>query len=181
QPTTSGGEHGFGPEQEYVLRLNGAPVPPLKLSMNKAQAAELFGATASEIKLLDIESEGLLANTLEGIKSACGAGWKLDDPDPKHNCDLTPLGQTFKGPDHTRPSSAEYSLLRILTMTPANARVAGTSIAGMQGLADALNIGGGFGQILSEALGIARNEEFITTPELVTALKRNVLATHPNV
>lgn len=180
-PTTSGGEDAFGPEQEYVLRLNDDPVPPLKLSMNKAEAAELFGATASEIKLLDIESQGLLVNTLDGIKTACGTGWQVDDPDPHHDCSLTALGQTFKGPDNTWKTSAEYSLIRILTMTPANARVAGTSIAGMQGLADALDIGGGFSQILSEALGIARNEEFITTPELVTALKRNLLATHPNI
>src|SRR5690606_19299235 len=38
-----------------------------------------------------------------------------------------------------------------------------------------------FAQILSEALGIARTEEFITTPELVLALQRNLLATHPHI
>ncbi|HEY8377251.1 MAG TPA: hypothetical protein VIK91_12210 [Nannocystis sp.] len=180
-PTTGGDPDAFGPEQEYVLRLNDDPVPPLKLTVNKQQAAELFGDTAKQIKLVDIESETLLFNTLEEIKSACGTGWKQDSPDPKHDCSLTPLGQTFKGPDNTWKTSAEYALIRILTMTPANARVEGTSIAGMQDLADALGIGGGFSQILSEALGIARNEEFITTPELIVALKRNVLATHPHI
>lgn len=181
EPTTGGGPEAFGPEQEFALRLNDTPVPPLKLTMNKAQSAEFFGDLASEILLVEVESEQLLVNSLEEIKKACGTAWKEDSPDPNHDCSLTPLGQTFKGPDNTWESSAEYSLVRILTMTPANARVGGTSIAGMQGLADGLGIGGGFNEILAESLGIARTEEFITTPELVVALQRNLLATHPNI
>lgn len=180
QPTTTDAD-AFGPEEEFVLRLNDDPVPPLKLSVNQQEAAELFGDTAKEIKLLDIESETLLKNTLDEIKGACGDGWKADSDDPQHDCGATALGQTFKGPDNTWETSAEYSLIRILTMTPANAKVEGTSIEGMQGLADALGIGGGFSQILSETLGIQRTEEFITTPELVTALQRNLLATHPHI
>ncbi|MFY0541066.1 hypothetical protein [Nannocystis pusilla] len=176
QPTTTGVD-GFGPEQEFVLRLNDDPVPALKLSLDKAEAAELFGDTAKEIKLLDIESGTLLKNTLDTIKGACGTGWKADSEDPKHDCS----GTDFKGPDNTWKTSAEYSLIRILTMTPANAKVEGTSIAGMQGLADGLGIGGGFSQMLSETLGIQRTEEFITTPELVLALQRNLLATHPHI
>lgn len=185
EPTSGGSEvptgepEDFGPEQEYSLRLNDTPVPPLKLNMNKAEVAELFGPTAQEIQLIEVESKQLLTNTLEEIKNACGTAWKQDDPDPKHNCDQSALGKTFEGWDGTWKTSPEYSLVRILTMTPANSRVGGTSIAGMQGLADALSIGGGFAQILSEALGIARNEEFITTPELVLALQSNLLATHP--
>jgi hypothetical protein len=181
QPTTTGEPDAFGPEQEFVLRLNDTPVPPLKLTMNKAEAAEFFGATASEILLVEVESQQLLVNSLEEIKKACGTAWKEDSADPKHDCSLTPLGQTFKGPDNTWETSPEYSLIRILTMTPANSRVGGTSIEGMQGLADALDIGGGFAEILAESLGIARTEEFITTPELVVALQRNLLATHPNI
>lgn len=176
----TGGEAGdFGPEQEYSLRLNDTPVPPLKLNMNKAEVAELFGATAQEIELIEVESKALLTNTLEEIKNACGTAWKQDSPDPKHDCGLTVLGQSFKGGDGTWKTSPEYSLVRILTMTPANSEVSGTSIEGMQGLADALGIGGGFAQILAESLGIARTEEFITTPELVLALQSNLLATHP--
>ena len=179
--TPTGGEQGFGPESEFTLRLNDKQSDPLSLNMNKAEVAELFGATAKDIALIEVESKTLLTQTLETIKNACGTAWKADDSDPKHNCDLTELGKTFKGPDSTWKTSPEYSLVRILTMTPANSEVAGTSIAGMQGLADALGIGGGFAQILSESLGIARTEEFITTPELVIALQRNLLATHPAV
>lgn len=185
EPTTGGSEvptgepDDFGPEQEFSLRLNDAPVPPLELNMNKAEVAELFGATAREIKLIDVESETLLKETLETIKTACGTKWKEDNQDPKHDCSLTPLGQSFKGWDGTWKTSPEYSLIRILTMTPANSQVEGTSIAGMQGLADALGIGGGFAQILAESLGIARTEEFIPTAPLVLALQSNLLATHP--
>ena len=178
---TGGGADDFGPESEFVLRLNDMPADPLQLNMNKAEVAELFGDTAKDIALIEVESKTLLTKTLETIKNACGTAWKADDPDPQHNCDLTELGKTFKGPDNTWKSSPEYSLIRILTMTPANSRVEGTSIAGMQGLADALGIGGGFAQILSESLGIARTEEFITTPELVLSLQRNLLSTHPAV
>ncbi|MBK7825841.1 hypothetical protein [Nannocystis sp.] len=178
---TGGGADDFGPESEFVLRLNDKPSDPLQLNMNKAEVAELFGDTAKDIALIEVESKTLLTQTLDTIKNACGTAWTADDPDPKHNCDLTELGKTFKGPDNTWKSSPEYSLIRILTMTPANSKVKGTSIAGMQGLADALGIGGGFAQILSESLGIARTEEFITTPELVLALQRNLLATHPAV
>ena len=178
---TTGEPDAFGPEAEFVLRLNDKLADPLTLNMNKEQVAELFGATAREIQLIEVESATLLTETLEKIKGACGTGWKEDSPDPKHNCDLTELGKTFKGWDNTWKTSPEYSLIRILTMTPANSKVAGTSIAGMQGLADALNIGDGFSQILSESLGIARTEEFIPTAPLVTALQRNLLATHPAI
>jgi hypothetical protein len=180
--TPTGSENdGFGPESEFSLRLNDKLADPLALNMNKAEVAELFGATARDIALIEVESKTLLTETLEKIKNACGTAWKADDPEPNHNCDLTELGKTFKGKDNTWKTSPEYSLVRILTMTPANSRVSGTSIAGMQGLADALGIGGGFAQILSESLGIARTEEFITTPELVLALQRNLLATHPAI
>ncbi len=176
---TSGEPGDFGPEQEYSLRLNDTPTAPLNLKMNKAEVAELFGATAQEIQLIEVESQTLLTNTLNEIKNACGKAWTQDNPNPMHDCALTPLGQSFKGTNGTWQTSPEYSLVRILTMTPSNSQVAGTSIEGMQGLADALGIGGGFAQILAESLGIKRTEEFITTPELVLALQSNLLATHP--
>lgn len=194
-PTSSDttGEPGeFGPEDEFVLRLNDDPVPPLVLELDKAESAELFGDVAREIALIEIDSEALLKNTLDQIKTACGTDWQLDHADPKHDCSKTPLGQSFKGPDNTWQSSAEYSLLRILTMTPANCAVAGTSIEGVAELAGLIDEGecqgspdnGGncdFGGILAETLGIARTEEFITTPELVLSLQQRLLATHPGI
>ena len=187
---TGGGPDDFGPEQALTLRLNDAPVPPLVLELGKAESAELFGASARDIQLIEVESRTLLEQTLEQIKVACGEAWRLDQPDPAHDCGLTALGQSFKGWDGTWETSAEYSLIRILTMTPANAEVAGTSIEGMSDLAFAIDNdqcagqdGGDcdFGGILAETLGIGRTEEFITTPELVLALQQRLLATHPAI
>jgi hypothetical protein len=187
---TTGEPGEFGPEDEFVLRLNDDPIPPLVLEMNKAESAELFGDTAREIQLIEVDSKALLENTLNQIKDACGSAWKNDDPDPHHDCSLTPLGQSFKGPDGTWQSSAEYSLLRILTMTPANCDVTGTSIEGLSDLAFAIDgdqcegQNGGdcdFGGMLADTLGIARTEEFITTSELVLSLQQRLLATHPAI
>jgi hypothetical protein len=175
------GDDAFGEEEEFNLRLNDTPVPPLSLEMNREQVSELFGDTSKEILLVEVDSTPLLTNSLNEIKAACGDAWKLDDDDPKHDCGQTALGQTFKGADNTWKTSAEYSLVRILTMTPANSKVDGTSIAGLQGMADFLGIGGGFAEILSESLGIPRTEEFIDTKNMVKALQTDLLATHPAI
>ncbi len=178
---SEGMDGNFGAEEEFNLRLNDTPVPPLSLEMNREQVSELFGDTSKEILLVEVDSTPLLTNSLNEIKSACGESWKLDDEDPKHDCGQTPLGQTFLGADNTWKTSAEYSLVRILTMTPANSKVEGTSIAGLQGMADFLGIGGGFAEILSESLGIPRTEEFIDTENMVKALQTDLLATHPAI
>ena len=171
----------FGPEETFELRLNEEPPPPLVLEMNRDEVAELFGDRAGEILLVEVDSATLLSESLEQIKNACGQFWREDDPDPDHDCSLTPLGQTFIGPDGTWRSSAEYSLVRILTMTPANVVVEGTSSESLQELSDALGIGGGYGQILSEALGIARTDEVVSTQGLVASFQANFVASHPNV
>ncbi len=181
--TSEGGSSGedpgqFGDEKEYELRLSPPPSTPLELALNKEDSLELFGEAAKDILLLEVDTSDLLANTLEEIKNACGTEWKQDNEDPNHDCSLTELGQSF-GPNWE--CSPEYSMVRILTMTPANAVVEGTSIEGMQGLADLLGVGGGFSAILAESLGLGMTEEFIDTPNLVAALKQDMLATHPNI
>ncbi|MEZ4449342.1 MAG: hypothetical protein R3B09_07680 [Nannocystaceae bacterium] len=176
----SGGD-GFGDEEEFILRINDNEVPPLTLDMGREQVAELFGESAKDVLLVEVDSTPLLTNSLDEIKYACGTSWQKDDPDPHHDCSLTPLGQTFKGPDDTWKTSAEYSLVRLLTMTPANSKVEGTSIGGLQGVADFLNLGGGFAQILAESLGLARTAEFIDTANMVKAIQDDLLATHPAI
>ncbi len=167
-------------ETWFELRLNEVPPPDLELSMDRDEVTELFGSAASEILLLELDSTTLLNNTLTEIKNSCGTDWQLDQPNPNHNCGLTTLGQSFIGTDGTWETSAEYSLVRILTMTPANAKVQGTSLEGVQELADLLGLGGGFGQILADGLGISRTTEFISTSAVVAAIQLNVLASHPS-
>lgn len=178
-PTEQPGE--FGDEQTFTLRLNDQPPPPLELHMNRDEVAELFGDKARDIKLLEIDSTTLLTESLEQIKNACGLFWKEDDPDPDHDCSLTPLGQSFVGPDGTWQTSSEYALVRILTMTPANVVVEGTSSESLRDLSDALGIGGGYSQILSEALGIPRTAPVVSTAGLVESFKVNFVATHPAI
>jgi hypothetical protein len=172
-------EDRWGVEQEFELRLYAGTPPPLELSLDKAQVAELFGSAADDILLLELDPTTLLTNALDEIKAACGTAWQSDSPNPNHDCALTPLGQSFQGGDGTWQTSAEYALIRILTMTSANVEVDGTALDGVQGLADALGIGGGFSEILAEALGIARTQEIVPTSPLVSSLMANFLGSHP--
>ena len=177
------GDGGIEPnddEEWFELRLNEVAPPDLELSMNREEVTALFGSAASEILLLELDSTTLLKNTLAEIKNSCGTDWQLDQSNPNHNCSLTALGQSFIGTDGTWQTSAEYSLVRILTMTPANAKVQGTSLEGVQELADLLGLGGGFGQILADGLGVSRTSEFISTEALVEAIQQDVLASHPS-
>ena len=176
----------FGPENGYRLTDRAAEAAAvLHLSLDREGVTELIAPDIQQdLVLLEIDSLPLLTNTLTAVKDACGTEWREDRSDPRHNCTLTELGRTFAGPDGRWESSAEYAMVRILTMTPANTQVAGTSIAGLQEIADGeffgLTIGGGFSQILSEALGIARTQEFLGTETTAAALRDGIVAPHPN-
>ncbi len=176
----------FGAEQSYTLRDRAADAAEIiHFSLDREGVSELIAPDIQrDLVLLEIDSLPLLTNTLTAVKDACGTGWREDRSDPRHNCTLTELGRTFAGPDGTWQSSAEYAMVRILTMTPANAKVAGTSIAGLQEIADGgffgITIGGGFSQILSDALGIPRTQEFLPTETTAQALLEGVVAPHPN-
>ena len=176
----------FGPEVTYRLTDRAAEAAEIiHLSLDREGVTELIAPDIQQdLVLLEIDSLPLLTNTLAAVKDACGTAWRDDRSDPRHNCTSTELGRTFAGPDGRWESSAEYAMVRILTMTPANAQVAGTSIAGLQEIADGgffgITIGGGFSQILSEALGIARTREFLATETTAEALRDGVVAPHPN-
>jgi len=171
----------WGPEEEFELRLGEDQVAPLSLSMSRAEVTELFGERADEVLLLELDSSALLENTLEEVKLACGIAWQLDNENPNHDCSVTPLGSSFEGPDGTWRTSPEYAMVRILTMTPANVDVSGTSSASLASLADALGVGGGYSEILSDALGIPRTREIVSTQSLVYAFQNAFVGSHPEV
>ena len=173
-----------GTEEVFELRLNDDVPAPLTLEMNKDEVAELFGEQADEVLLLELDSEPLLTNTLLAVRDACGVAWQIDNPNPNPDCSLTPLGQTFMGPDGTWQTSPEYAMVRLLTMTPANVDVSGTSSEGLAELADTLSnlfIIDDYGQILADALSIARTDPVITTQSLVESFRDNFAASHPAV
>lgn len=178
----SGSTAQFGEEREYTLRITDTAPPPLVLEMGQAEVAELFGDVAADIQLLELDSTPLLTNTLETIKVACGTDWQNDEANPTFDCDQTPLGQSFMGESGSWEDSAEFSMVRILTMTPANSKVDGTSLEGVQGLSDFLALfTGGFAGLLAGSLEIDVTDEFLDTQSVVTSLRLNLIATHPEV
>jgi hypothetical protein len=170
-------------EVSYPLRLRDSdPTPTVTMSLDRAGVNEVINASIQrETELLRINPTALLTNALDAIKVACGTGWRADSANPNLDCSRTPLGQTFRGADGRWQSSPEFALVRLLTMTPANVEVTGTSIAQLRGIADALGLGGGFSQILADTLRIARTREIVTTASVVTALRTRWMASHPNV
>ena len=168
-------------EKRYTLTINDDPPAPVELSLDRDEVEQLLGPAADDLVLLELDAAPFLTNALDDSKAACGDAWQADSADPQHDCDLTALGRTFSGRDGTWRTSAEYSLVRLLTMTPANAVVEGTSIEFLQLVADQFGIGGGFAQILSDTLEIARNEEFLTTDVVAASIRENLLETHPNI
>jgi hypothetical protein len=170
----------FGVETELTLRIKDEAPPPLVLEMGRDEVSDLFGSVAANIKLLELDSTPLLTNTLNAIKLACGTGWQLDQQNPNHDCSLTSLGQSFG--DGNWQTSPEFSMVRIMTMTPANSVVTGTSLESVQGLTDFLSwFTGGFSQLLADSLKIALTDEFLDTQSVVASLRHNLIATHPEI
>lgn len=177
----SGDDANFGPETEITLRIDDNVPPPLMLDMGRDEVAELFGDVAEEIDLLELDSTPLLVNTLDAIKFACGDDWQLNQEDPNHDCSQTALGQSFGDGDWE--TSAEFSMVRILTMTPANSVVTGTSLESVESITSGF-LGlftGGFSEMLAESLEIAETDEFLDTDSVVFSLRQNLLATHPEI
>ena len=153
--------------------------PTLNFELDREGVNEIIAADVQkDIRVLSLDTTSLLTNSLNQIKTSCGTLWQQDSADPKHDCTTTPLGQTYGTNWRSTP---EYSFVRLLTMTPANVVVDGTSIAGLKNLANTLNIGGGFNQILADSLGISRTSEIVTTPAVVKSLQDYWLSSHPAV
>jgi hypothetical protein len=204
------------PTNRYFLRIDDTPPPPVVLEMDKAKALEIFGdKAAKEIKLIDVDSTTLLTEVLSRIQSSCGDAWDdyVDTPDnqlpvsPGHNCALTELGKTYGANWKTSP---QYAMVRLLTMTPRNAVVAGTELAEFEALfkQNENNFGGySFSDVLAASLfcegtpaeatactqklkstNLDKNHEkalhtkpFIAVDVLRETLKTTLLGSHPNI
>jgi hypothetical protein len=181
----AGGGGGAAPVIEkpnrFRLRLDDAEVPDVVLELDKAKALEVFGEDgARQITILNVDSTELLRNAVTQIQNACGTSWQLDNPNPNHNCLRTPLGQSFGASWQTSP---EFALVRLLSMTPANANVTGTSLADFKRLIDGnpTTFRFTFGDVLAESLGIPRTAPFVPTPQLIQSLQQQLIATHPAI
>ncbi|WP_437316057.1 hypothetical protein [Sorangium sp. So ce385] len=195
-----GGEGGGGggpvieEPNRFRLRIDDAEVPSVVLELDKEKALQVFGEDgAKQITILDVDTTGLLQSALEQIQNACGELWKEDSPSPGHDCTLTPLGQSFGAEWRT---SAEFALVRLLSMTPANADVTGTSLEGLQQIFEE-NPGTfafDFADVLSDSISLdlavqpeptatrdKRTAPFVPIPKLILALQQQLLGTHPAV
>lgn len=188
-------------EGRYFLRIDDEPVPPVRLEMDKAKVLEVFGVEATkQIKLLDVDSTPLLLNVLDQIQNACGNKWRLDSVNPLHDCqnpqfiDPNPndaetledikakygqLGKTF-GPNWK--TSPEFAMVRLLSMTPANAVVRGTSLQKTaEYIANNPDLPFTFKKVLADSLGIAVTKAFIPSDQLAQALKDTLMSSHPKL
>ncbi len=174
-------------EETYFLRIRaGDERPTVLMELDKEGVNEVINEDIQrEIVLTELDPTILLENTLDEIKAACGTEWRSKDS-PTYNCDLTALGRSFVGPDGTWRTSPEYAMVRLLTMTPKNANVEGTSIGEMKSLADGINalpligsFAGDFGDILAETLDIGVHQEVLGTAEVAIALRDGFVGTHP--
>jgi len=167
-------------EQTFTLHLDDATPPPLELEMNRDEVAELFGERAGDITLLELDPSPMLADALLAVRDSCGLAWQVDSQDPGHDCSLTPLGQTFQGSNGTWQTSPEYAMVRLLTMTPANVVVAGTTSEGLAELADSMPLLiGDYGTVLADALGVPRTQTVVSNASLVASFRRYFVQTHP--
>jgi hypothetical protein len=167
-------------ETVIPLRINDGPAPLLSASLDRAGVNEVISTQAQkDTRILTLDPTGLVTNALDTIKNACGTDWQNDEKNPDYDCTLTPLGRTFRGQDGTWRSSSEFALIRLLTMTPANVLVDGTSIEGLAQLANALGIGGGFNQIIADTLGITKTTNIVGTPAVASTIIDRFMASHP--
>ncbi|MEZ4329545.1 MAG: Ig-like domain-containing protein [Polyangiales bacterium] len=171
-------------EQRYPLFLRPTPDTTVRMELDRDGVNEvILPSIQAQTEILRLDPATLIRNALAQIKNACGTAWRNDAQNPQHDCTLTPLGRTFRGPNGTWQSSAEYALVRLLTMTPANVAVAGTSLEGLEGLAgllSSLGLAGDFSDILAQTLGISRTSEIVGTEAVATAFQTGLLAPHPN-
>ncbi|MGK4001181.1 hypothetical protein WMF31_01050 [Sorangium sp. So ce1036] len=168
----------------FRLRIDDAEAPSVVLKLDKQKALQVFGEDgAKQITILNVDTTELLRSALDQIQNACGTAWREDSADPGHDCAATPLGQSFGANEAEWRTSPEFALVRLLSMTPANADVTGTSLEGLNRIFEE-NPGTfafDFAGVLADALDIERTAPFVPTDELILALQQQLLASHPAI
>ncbi|WP_437907046.1 hypothetical protein WME95_03805 [Sorangium sp. So ce327] len=176
-----GGDTTLGEPRFFSIRIDDEQVPTTELTLDKKKTLDLVGDDgAAQLTLLDLDTERLLRSALDQIQNACGASWRNDAVDPRYDCSLTLLGESFGAEWRTSP---EFAFLRLLTMTPANADMTGTSLDELKRFFDSNSgvLSRDFASILAEALGASRTDPFLPADELIRALQHQSLGTHPAI
>jgi len=166
----------FGTPQQFTLALPPAP-SPVSIVLDKTKLNSVITASEQQqLVLRNVDPAPAISTTLATLVNQCGTGWQLDSPTPNYDCSAT----GWVGSGGTWHTSGEYVLVKLLTLTPANTSVAGTTVSTLDDVASALVIGGGAQQIVADVLGITRTAVQTRQVDFVTAFISNVLTTHPN-
>lgn len=144
--------------------------PSISFTVDRAGLGQLFSPEkAAEVLLMKLDVRKLIEATFNQIRGACGPGWKQPNNLSK-SCPKS-WGQP------------EINLWRLVTMTPANVNVTGTSIEGMKEMATTLSQWGlidAFDEVLAAALGIGLYDLIVGQVAVAEAMVDLVIATHPN-
>lgn len=161
----------WGPPHAMTLKWAPADHSLSTFQLDKGGLGEIIGpGVAEQILMLELDVRPLVESTLDTIRDSCGAGWWIPN-DLEDTCPAS-WGQ------------AEINLWRLVTMTPANVRVEGTSIEGMAEIADVLSTFGlldDFDVVLAAGLGIGVYDLIVEADAVTDSLVDNLLSTHPNV
>lgn len=179
----------WSPETSYLMRLHRlTEKPKVRLELSRAGLGQVMSSQIQhDLVIAELDLEPLLFNALTSIKEACGTCWKgnANCATDHYDCSLTSLGCSFgEGASCSGwRDSPEYALVRLLTLTPDNADVRGSSLGAMAEVVDAINsfsfgLVQGFPELLATALDISRHREVVTTDGVVQALTSNLIATH---
>ena len=159
-----------GAPLEFELTLVAPPVNPVVLSLDRVGLAELINeADRRAMVLMNLTRNAAVTSALVSIRSACGPGWWDQDFVP--SC---PVSWTTE----------DMHMWQVLTLTPLNAPFECTSYKGLIEIAETL---AGLGlvddasELLSTMLNITPATQILSTANLVIALKKDLLATHPAV
>lgn len=159
----------WGPARTYTLSWTAPSHESSALTVNRTGMQQLIPeAIAKELVMLELDLRPLMTSAANAIRNGCGSGWETKDR--SDNCP----------PSWGQP---EKNLYRLLTMTPANVNVDGTSIEGLSELASILSAIGlldTFGEILAATLGIPETGLIVDSEAVVDALLADLIGTHPN-
>lgn len=129
----------------------------LTLTLDKASLAALVPpADADNIDMLYLDVRGLLVESLKAMR----------------DYDLYGLDTSSWGP-------AEWSMQKILTMTPDTADLAGTSLANIMDLSEALGLPPAV--VLADLADLGTTDPFLTIEETANGIFENIIAPHPGM
>lgn len=179
-------------EDSFIMRLRPNDTKPLvRLELDRAGLGEVLNeGIQRDLVIAELELDSLLTSTLNTIKSSCGTCWTGSGSGcastSSYDCSKTSLGCSYgSGPTCTGwKNSPEYALVRLLTLTPNNANIKGSSLGRMADVVDALGSLGlskSFSDLLADSLGIGKNDTIVSTQGAAKALLDNLIGSHPNI